>query len=164
MNLIEQVATHGISLIAGGGLVGLATSVLNARNARHQTDRSVDAQVEEHRDSLTFDLLRAAREEMSSLRAEATSLRPLMVHAAHLEEALDHLHALLHSDSDLERAAAEKRAKAFLRRMRPQVGDLRQARQVRESAETLSGIANHEGTDKEGRLARKLPASPRKKS
>lgn len=61
MNLIEQIATHGISLIAGGGLVGLVSATLNARSARHQTDRTVDAQLEEHRDGLVLDLLSTAR-------------------------------------------------------------------------------------------------------
>lgn len=133
----------------GGGSATVVTqwglAWLKGRSDIHRANRDVDAKLEEHRDSLTFDLLTAAREEMASLRAEAVSLRPLMIHAAHLEEALDHLHALLHSDTDLERVAAEKRAAAFLRRMRPQIGDLRQAEQVRRSGETLSGSQEHEG-------------------
>lgn len=151
MSLIESAA-----LVIGGGGATVAAqwglAWLKGRGEIHRANRETDAKLEEHRDSLTFDLLTAAREEMASLRSEAASLRPLMVHAAHLEEALDHLHALLHSETDLEREAAEKRAKAFLRRMRPQIGDLRQAEQRRQS-----GSGGVEGNDIEGRHARRIP-------
>jgi hypothetical protein len=154
-------------LVLGGGCATViaqwGVAWFKGRGDVHRADRDADAKLEEHRDSLTFDLLTAAREEMAALRAEATSLRPLMIHAAHLEEALDHLHALLHSGSDLEREAAERRAAAFLRRMRPQIGDLRQAEQRRRSAETLNGSTEHDGDDSAGLLARRVPASPRKR-
>lgn len=151
-----SVLESALLVIGGsGGTMALqyGAAWLKGRGDIHRANRDVDAKLEEHRDSLTFDLLTAAREEMASLRTEATSLRPLMIHAAHLEEALDHLHALLHSESDLERAAAEKRAKAFLRRMRPQIGDLRQAEQLR-----ASETGEHEGDDFGGLHARRLPA------
>lgn len=151
MSLLESAM-----LVAGGGgatVVGqVALAWLKGRDAAHRVNRDADAKLEEHRDSLTFDLLTAAREEMSQLRTEAASLRPLMIHAAHLEEALDHLHALLHSDSDLERIAAEKRAKAFLRRMRPEIGDLRQAEQRERSK-----ARDHEGNDYTAEHLRRLP-------
>lgn len=132
-SLIEAAALA----IGGGGTTIFAQAVSGwwtGRREDRRTQLDYDVKLEEHRDSLTFDLLTAAREEMASLRAEAASLRPLMVHAAHLEEALDHLYALLHAEGDLERKAAERRAKAFLKRMRPEPGDRRQAVQTEISA------------------------------
>lgn len=137
MTTIVEIAAIALG---GGGTTMFAQAVggwWKGRSADKRTQLDHDAKLEEHRDSLTFDLLTAAREEMASLRAEASSLRPLMVHAAHLEEALDHLHALLHADGDLERKAAERRAKAFLKRMRPDPGEKRQAVQTEISAANL---------------------------
>lgn len=135
-SLVEAAA-----LIAGGGGTTIFAHAVsgwwNGRREDRRAQRDTDVKLEEHRDSLTFDLLTAAREEMASLRAEAADLRPLMVHAAHLEEALDHLHALLHAEGELERKAAERRAKAFLKRMRPEPGDKRQAVQTEISAANL---------------------------
>lgn len=121
-SLIEAAAL----VLGGGGTTVFAQAIggwWNGRAADHRSQRDTEVKLEEHRDSLTFDLLKAAREEMAALRSEASSLRPLMLHAAHLEEALDHLYALLHADGSTERLAAERRAKAFLRRMRPDQGD-----------------------------------------
>jgi hypothetical protein len=132
-SLVEAAAIA----LGGGGTTIFAQAVggwWSGRRDDQRAQREADVKLEEHRDSLTFDLLTAAREEMASLRAEAASLRPLMVHAAHLEEALDHLYAILHADGDLERKAAERRAKAFLKRMRPEPGDKRQAVQTEISA------------------------------
>jgi thioredoxin-like negative regulator of GroEL len=156
------VVENALLVLGGGGATVVAQwglAWLKGRSEIHRANRDTDAKLEEHRDSLTFDLLSAAREEIAQWRAQAAQLGPMMVHAAHLEEALDHLHALLHSESDLERQAAEKRAAAFLRRMRPQIGDLRQAEQRKQSFETLSGSTEHNGTDVEGRLARRVPPS-----
>ena len=121
-SLIEAAAL----VLGGGGSTVFAQAIAgwwNGRNAEHRSQRDTDVKLEEHRDSLTFDLLAAAREEMAALRSEASSLRPLLFHAAHLEEALDHLYALLHAEGDIERLAAERRAKSFLRRMRPDQGE-----------------------------------------
>jgi ElaB/YqjD/DUF883 family membrane-anchored ribosome-binding protein len=57
------------------------------------------------------------------LREEVQQLRPMVGRLAHLEEALDHVHALLNAESDEEVKAARRRARAFLRRLRPQPGD-----------------------------------------
>lgn len=97
-------------------------------------ERQVEVDIEEHRDQLTFDLLKAAREEMAALRGEVSELRLISARVAHLEEALDHIHALLHAEGEIERQAAERRAKAYLRRMRPEIGDLRNAAQAVVSA------------------------------
>jgi hypothetical protein len=106
---------------SGGGLTLLAqsgTAWLKARGERHRTNRDADVKLEEHRDKLTFDLLDAARVEVAAARDEAASLRPMVARLAHFEEALDHIHALLHAQMGEERKAAERRARAFLSRMR----------------------------------------------
>lgn len=132
-----------LAIAASGGTGGTllyqtVSSWWKSRTDRHRADRDVDAQLEEHRDQLTFDLLKASREELSALRTELVQLRPLSVRVAHLEEALDHIHALLHADGDAERGAADRRARAFLRRMRPDIGDLRNAAQISESAKRFA--------------------------
>lgn len=104
-----------------GGMTLLAqsrTAWLKARGERHRTDQDADVKLEAHRDKLTFDLLDAARVEVTAAREEAACLRPMVARLAHLEEALDHIHALLHARMGEERKAAERRARAFLNRMR----------------------------------------------
>jgi len=132
-SLVEAAA-----LVLGGGGTTVFAQAVNGwwtgKREDRRNQRNSDAQLEEHRDNLTFDLLKAARDEMASLRTEASSLRPLMVHAAHLEEALDHLYALLHAEGDLERMAAERRARGFLKRMRPEPGEKRNSVQTEISA------------------------------
>lgn len=133
MNILETVLTFA----TGGGATILGTGLF-----QWLRDRSTsEAKIEEHRDGLTFDLLRAAREEMSELRKEVTDLRGLTVKVAHIEEALDHIYALLHADGEIEMAAAARRASAFLRRMRPDVvetkGERRNAVQTEISARRL---------------------------
>lgn len=145
-----------VASVFGAGFWG----VLKAWRERIDANRTADVKREEHRDSLTFDVIDVAREEIRRLNAEAAQLRPLVISMAHLEEALDHLHAMLHAEGEAEAKAAATRARAFLRRMRPQVGDLRNAAQVRQSAETLAGSDAHEGTAAVGRkLSRKGPAT-----
>lgn len=131
-------------IIGGGGSTVFAQAVggwWNGRRDDRRTQRDTDLKIEEHRDGLTFELLTAAREEMSALRAEAASLRPLALHVAHLEEALDHLHALLHAEGEIERVAASRRASAFLKRMRPEAGEKRNAVQAEISAARVIGDA-----------------------
>jgi len=81
--------------------------------------------IEIHRDELTFQLLQNARLEMASarievedLRDEVRKLRSMENHFFHFQQSLDHLQALLFSDTAEDRAAAERNARAFLARMR----------------------------------------------
>jgi len=81
--------------------------------------------LEIHRDDLTFDLLQAARgevsvayAEMKDLREEVRTLRALEKHFYHFQQALDHLEAILFAPSPEAKEAAERNAKAFLNRMR----------------------------------------------
>lgn len=84
-----------------------------------------DAQLEIHRDELTFELLtnaraemQAARIEVDDLRDEVRKLRSLENHFYHFEQSLEHLEALLAADNPEARALAERNARAFLNRMR----------------------------------------------
>jgi hypothetical protein len=81
--------------------------------------------------------LDTAQRSVVELQKQVGELLPNMTAAAHLQESLDHLHALLHADGQEEVRAARRRANAFLRRMRPEIGDLRNAAQVQESARRL---------------------------
>lgn len=133
-----------VELLIAAGSGGIATHAaqtlsnwMKSRAEIRRSDQEVNAKLEEHRDRLTFDLLDAARAEMALLRTELAELRAGSSKVAHLEEAFDHIHALLHADGDAEVAAAERRAKAFLRRMRPEVGDLRNTIQAVTSAQRI---------------------------
>jgi hypothetical protein len=84
-----------------------------------------DAQLEIHRDELTFQLLQNARLEMASarievedLREEVRKLRSMENHFYYFQQSLDHLEALLFPGSPEERLTAERNARAFLQRMR----------------------------------------------
>ena len=81
--------------------------------------------LEVHRDELTFQLLQSAKQEMASarvevedLRDEVRKLRAMENHFFHFQQSLDHLEALLFSDTSEARALAERNARAFLTRMR----------------------------------------------
>lgn len=78
---------------------------------------ATDAILEQHRDGLTFQLLDAARAELAGMRQEVEKLRPMESHLYHLQQALEHIEALLSVDPDVK-AIAERNARAFLNRMR----------------------------------------------
>lgn len=89
--------------------------------AQHATDDRLII----HRDELTFELLQNARLEMASarievddLREEVRKLRSMESHFFYFQQSLDHLEALLFSDSEEARTTAERNARAFLNRMR----------------------------------------------
>ena len=108
------------ALMAFFGWLGkayLSRQVLAGESKKAELD--TDAALEKHRDGLTFQLLEAARFELSEMRKELTQLRPLEAHLFHLQQALEHIDALLTADPD-ERPSAERNARAFLRRMREQ--------------------------------------------
>lgn len=125
-----------LAIAAGGG--GGGTLLLKTAIDWMRSRGEAGAKIEEHRDQLTFDLLNAAQTQMTALSAELAQLRPLNARIAHLEEALDHLHALLHADGEAECIAARRRARAFLKRMRPDIGDLRNQAQAATSAANLA--------------------------
>jgi hypothetical protein len=112
----------------GGWLVNAMVQWMRSRDSRHSVDRSTDVKLEEHRDSLTFQLLEAARVEVAELRVEVQRLRPLEHHLLHFDEALRHLEELLMADGEAELGIAKRNARAFLnrvKRMREATGTLR---------------------------------------
>lgn len=129
MDILSAIALLG----GGGGATWAGNAFLQWRK---QSDNT-----ETQRDGLTFDLLKAAREEMSELREEVTGLRGMTAKVAHIEEALDHIHALLHAEGEAEVRAAARRASAFLKRMRPdpveEKGEKRNSTQADISASRL---------------------------
>lgn len=108
----------GGALTAGGHV---AVQWLRSRGERHGTDTSATVKLQEHWTDTTLALVNELKEELREARGELHQLRSMTARLAHLEEALDHIHALLaalRSDDAAEIKAAERRAQAFLRRMR----------------------------------------------
>lgn len=113
-----------LSLITMGTLTGLVGWFGNAyiekmklKSSDRKALAEADADIERHRDGLTFQLLDAARQELSMMRSEVDKLRPMESHLYHLQQALEHIEALLIVDPEL-RSVAERNARAFLNRMR----------------------------------------------
>jgi hypothetical protein len=139
MTLTEDLLPAGALLAAGGWFGHVIVQWLRNRSADHSVDRNIDAQMEQHWTKTMLELVSTLRNELAEAKIEITALRPMEARLAHLEEALDHIHALLSSDSDAERRAAERRARAFMRRMRGDdaKGELRNAVQAVRSARNL---------------------------
>ena len=119
--LIPAVGAGSVVTWAGNALF----QWMKFRGERNRSHIEVEANLEKHRDRLTFDLLDAARAEALALRSEvaiarseAADLRPLQIRLAHFEEALDHITAMLNAEGEEEKKAAARRARAFLNRMR----------------------------------------------
>lgn len=106
---------------AGGAVTWFGQSVVaffKARAGASAVAVTTAANVDQHRDRLTFDLLQAAREEVAAARAEAGEMRQLQGRLSHYDEALDRIDALLRSTGDdMARELAERHARAFLVRM-----------------------------------------------
>lgn len=134
------LAALGAIVTTAGGWIGAMwlyrDRKVSEKNEHH--DR-----LEMHRDDLTFELLQAARgevnvayTEMKGLREEVRTLRALEQHFFHFQQALDHLEAILFAETPAARSAAERSAKAFLKRMRrldAAKGTLRNEAQLAES-------------------------------
>ncbi len=131
-----------IACIGSGGLSAVATAWLTSGASRHGTDRTVDADLQKHWTDTTIGLVEALQGELHTARGELATYRQTEARLAHFEEALDHIHALLaalKSVNEQELVAAERRASAFLRRMRGDdaKGEERQAVQRSVSAERV---------------------------
>lgn len=127
--------------LTGGGFLVIgqvANGMLSNRSSRHGVDRQADVQLDAQQNKLTFDLLAAARADSAAVRQELADHRMVSARAQHLDEALDHLEEILTAEGEIDRKRAEKRARAFLKRMRPTVGDLRQEVQRSDSARELA--------------------------
>lgn len=126
-------ATAAIAAVAGWAS-NFTVQWLKSGGDRSTAQIQANVDARHHVDEFSIKMLEVAQEEMAAWRAEAKSLRPLLIHEAHIHEALDHLHRLLHAQGEHERAAAERMARAFYRKMRPETGDLRNEEQKRRIA------------------------------
>lgn len=118
--LIGLVPFAAVSAVVGWIMAGYTRAERLRREQHAQADR-----LSVHQDDLTFQLLTAARgevtvayEEMKTLRDEVKTLRELEQHFFHFQQALDHLEAILYADTPELKSVAERNAKAFLTRMR----------------------------------------------
>lgn len=102
----------------GGSAATIVVQFLRGKSEQRAAETTVSAQLEQHWATTTLELVDALREELSEARREIAALRPMESRLAHLEEALDHIHALLSSRTAAEKRAAERRARLFLGRMR----------------------------------------------
>jgi hypothetical protein len=101
-----------------------ASMFTNRAKAKKDAVNHAD-RLEVHRDELTFELIKSARQEMSAarvevddLREEVKKLRAMENHFYHFQQSLEHLEALLMADTPETRTLAERNARAFLNRMK----------------------------------------------
>lgn len=107
-----------------GAVTWLGQAFLYRKDLK-KIDLDHTATIGAQRDELAIELLAnarseviAARSEMQGLREEVSSLRGLERHFYHFQQALDHLSAVLFAETEPEKQAAERNAKAFLTRMK----------------------------------------------
>lgn len=115
----------GTSLFAAGSAViawGGAMWRYRDRKIERKEDQADRLKI--HSDDLLFKLLTLAREEIASARlevgeakAEVRALRPLEQDFFHVQQALDHIDALLYGPAET-RKSAERSATAFVKRIR----------------------------------------------
>jgi molecular chaperone DnaK (HSP70) len=116
------VLETALTLVAGSSAGGVGTFIIQwhrDRQADKVKQRATDSQIEGQRDELTLEMIRGARAEMIELRKEIGDQREMAAKAAHIDEALDHIEALTCAETEVEFKAAVKRARAFLKRLRP---------------------------------------------
>lgn len=114
-----DVGAIPIALLAAGATQAANVLVgwFKSRAAIRKVDGDVGIRIEEHRDNLTFQLLRAAKDEVAAARAEVAMFRPLAKHLAHFEEAITLIERLVSSVEENELAIARAAALKFLGRM-----------------------------------------------
>lgn len=147
---MADLATIIPTALGAGGLTWAgqaALSWLNGRGEQGKARIAVEAELEKHRDSLTFEVLNAANAQLAALHtqlaaanAELVGLRPMEAHFYHLQQALDHIEALRAADpNDLPQVS--RAALAFVKRMRRLTdaqGDLRNEAQAMLSGMSLA--------------------------
>ena len=110
-----------LAIISASGVTGwlgkAMIETLRMRSANRDTVHKATLDLEVHRDSLTFELLNAARTELKGLRQEVDRLRPLESHLFFFDQALGYIELLLCASGG-DREQAERDAKLFLDRMR----------------------------------------------
>ncbi len=116
---MDIATTIPVALLAAGAtqLGNVLAGWLKQRAAIRKVDGDVGIRIEEHRDNLTFQLLKAAKDEVAAARAEVAMFRPLARHLAHFEEAIILIERLVASVEEKELVAARDAALKFLGRM-----------------------------------------------
>ena len=114
-----------LSLVGATGLGGLSTwlgqtglAYFKHRAHAQQVKGEQTLTLQQHHDKLTFELLRAAREEVAAARVEAQELKALQLRLIHFDEAMEHIEALLRATDPAEQAIVNRRAQQFLIRMK----------------------------------------------
>lgn len=111
--IIAAVAGATVTLTWQG-----VTASFRQRSTAQSRAVEAEANLDQHRDKLTFDLLQAAREEVAAARSEANELRGLQTRLRHFDEALEHIEALLAATTTGDGwEIAARHARAFLARI-----------------------------------------------
>ena len=111
---LPVVIITSLLTLVGNALVGWFKQRVDLR----KINSDVEIRIEEHRDNLTFQLLKAAKDEVAAARAEVALFRPLARHLAHFEEAINHIERLVAATDEREIGVARDAALKFLGRMR----------------------------------------------
>ena len=120
----------GSGAVTWTGNAGLQWLMARGERAGKQADAKV--QLDQHTDKFAIDLmsemraqLAIANAQLEAVKADLSAANQQNVHVAHLErqigyleEALDHIESLIRSEAGEGRKDAERRAAAFVRRMR----------------------------------------------
>lgn len=115
---VLAVVTSASALVAASMAGRFYLQLRKIQQAGLTSHQKMALDIETHRDGLTFELLETARAEIAALRSEVERRRIGEQHIQHFEDALSHIEALLLSENDADRKAAERAARAFLNRMR----------------------------------------------
>lgn len=117
---LAELGKIGGALVASGALGWVGNAAVEwwkNRGVAADARTAAEVDLEQHRDGLTFQLLAACRSEIAALTAQVDRLRPMEASFYDLQQALEHMDALLNSTAD-DRAGVERNARAFLNRMR----------------------------------------------
>ncbi|WP_294357174.1 hypothetical protein [uncultured Sphingomonas sp.] len=110
----------GGALVASGALGWVGNAFVEwwkNRGVAAEARTAAEVDLEQHRDGLTFQLLAACRSEIAALTTQIDRLRPMEAAFYDLQQALEHMDALLVTPA-ADRASVERNARAFLNRMR----------------------------------------------
>lgn len=130
--------SHAVTAIISGA-AGICTAWIVRLGQRRDTDRAVDAKLEEQLHELTFGLLRAAKEERAAMQADLERWKSIAAHLEDFDLALSYIEALLSADSDVARELVARSARAFLSRIEVK---RRAQQQIRAEAQLGASAAN----------------------
>lgn len=114
---LATIVPAGIAVFGSGWAGQALLAWLKGRGGATGARLAAEADLEKHRDRLTFEVVALARNEIAALKQEIEKLRPMEAHLYHLEQALEHLDALIGATGD-DRPQIERAARAFVNRMR----------------------------------------------